>query len=329
LTLTKEIRIAILGIVAVTLFVLGYKYLKGNGLFSSTRVLLAEYDNVQGLTPSSYVQLKGFNIGSVKSIELSKEHPGKVLVTMNVDKDIQLPADTRASIISTDLLGTKAINLLAGQSTTFLSDKEYIAGTVELGTIENLGASATPAIDSAKTTISSLHQTITGINQILDAGTKENLRNTLKDLGETMHSFNQFAAELNAQRGKISALLANLESFTGTLKQNNGKVTQILANAETTTAHLKDLDMDGTLRELKETMQELQNTLTKINQGNGSMALLMNDDKLYRNLKNTLSTANDLLADINARPSRYINVNIFGKKQKNDCPPPLAPNANQ
>jgi phospholipid/cholesterol/gamma-HCH transport system substrate-binding protein len=73
---------------------------------------------------------------------------------------------------------------------------------------------------------------------------------------------------------------------------------------------------------------DLQTTINKVNNGNGSLAMLMNDDKLYKNLKNTLSTANNLLYDINARPSRYINVNIFGKKQKNECPPLPAPNAN-
>jgi phospholipid/cholesterol/gamma-HCH transport system substrate-binding protein len=96
---------------------------------------------------------------------------------------------------------------------------------------------------------------------------------------------------------------------------------------EATTANLKKVDFDATMDELKTTMNELQKTLGKINNGTGSMALLMNDDKLYKNLKNTLATANNLLADVNARPSRYINVAIFGKKNKNDCPPQPAPNA--
>jgi phospholipid/cholesterol/gamma-HCH transport system substrate-binding protein len=326
--ISKEIKIALLGIVAILVFVFGYNYLKGTGLFSTTRIVAAEYDNVQGLTPSSYVQLQGFNVGMVKSIELSKQHPGKVVVEMSVQDDIQIPVDSRAAIASLDLLGTKAVALTLGKSSQMVENNQLIAGDVALGTIETLGAAATPAIDNAKLTLSSLNQTIQSINQILDDKTKSGIQNTLSDVGKTMKSLSEFAAELNAQKAHISSLLANLDGFSDNLQKNNKTITGILNNAEVTTAHIKDLDLAGTLKELKTTMDGLQQTLDKVNNGKGSMAMLMNDDKLYKNLKNTLATANNLLADVNARPSRYINVAIFGKKNKNDCPPQPAPNAN-
>ena len=123
-------------------------------------------------------------------------------------------------------------------------------------------------------------------------------------------------------------MLDNLNSFAGNLNKNNTTITNVLHNAETTTANLSKLELQSTINELKDALEGMKATLNKMNNGTGSMALLMNDDKLYRNLKNTLATANNLLYDINARPSRYINVNVFGKKQKNECPPQQAPNAN-
>lgn len=327
--ISKEIKIALLGICAIVIFVFGYNYLKGTGLFSSTKTLFAEYDNVQGLTPASYVQIKGFTIGSVKTISMSKKNPGKVLIEMNINEDIKIPTDSRAFIVSLDLLGTKAVSLSPGISEKVLNNEAYIEGAVELGTIESLGASAGPAIDSAKVAIASLNQTIHNINNILDVNTQAHLKSTLTDLSNTMKDFSQFANELNAQREKISSLVNHLNSFAGNLDKNGNTITKLLDNAEATTANLKKLDFDGTMLELKKTMHELQTTLDKVNHGKGSMAMLMNDDKLYRNLKNTLSTANNLLADVNARPSRYINVAIFGKKNKNDCPPQPAPNANE
>lgn len=326
--ISKEIKIALLGICAILLFVFGYNYLKGTGVFSSSRIIFAEYDNVQGLTPACYVQLQGFTIGTVKDIELSETHPGKVLVSMSVDKKINIPADSKAAIISVDLLGTKAVDLVQGTSKQLVDDNGIIAGEITLGTIESLGASASPAIDNAKNVLASLDTTMHGINEILDAEGKSNLKHTLADLNKTMSDFKQFASTLNAQSEKIASLVSNLNSFTGTLDKNGATITKVLNNAEATTANLRKVDFEGTIRELKTTMDDLQTTLNKVNQGSGSMAMLMNDDKLYRNLKNTLATANNLLADINARPSRYINVAIFGRKNKNDCPPQQAPNAN-
>lgn len=327
-SISKEIKIALLGIIAIALFVLGYNFLKGSNLFSSTQTIKVEYDHVQGLTPASVVQIQGLTIGAVSMIEMSKEHPGKIVVSIHVDKGILIPNDSKASIISLDLLGTKAINLRLGSSTAMVQNNQYLGGEVILGTIENLSASATPAIENAKLTLASLDQTVHSINNILDIETQNNLKTTVADMSKTMKDFGQFANELNAQRNKISSLLTNLNAFSSSLDKNANTITSVLNNTQEATAKMKKIDFEGTVTELKSTMDDLQTTLHKMNEGNGSMALLMNDDKLYRNLKNTLATANNLLADINARPSRYINVAIFGKKNKNDCPPQPAPNAN-
>jgi phospholipid/cholesterol/gamma-HCH transport system substrate-binding protein len=326
--LSKEIKIAVLGIASIALFVFGFNYLKGKGAFSSSKVIRAEYDNVKGITPSSFVQLQGFNIGSVRKVMLSPTHPGKVLVEMSINEDIFIPEDSKASIASLDLLGTMAVVIKKGESKNPLREDQLMSGDVEPGTIESLGASAGPAIDNAKMTIASLDTTIRSINQILDVQTQQNLKNTISNLNSTMADFKQFADELNKQSSKINSLVTNLNSFSANLDKNNSTITKVLQNAETTTSNLSKVDFEGTVSELKKTLDDLQITLQKVNSGNGSLALLMNDDKLYKNLKNTLSTANNLLYDINARPSRYINVNIFGKKQKNECPPQQAPNSN-
>lgn len=325
---SKEIKLAILGIIAILMFIFGYNYLKGSGIFSSSKIVYAEYDNVSGLTPASYVQLQGFNIGTVKDIELSAQHPGKVRVTLQVDKKLNIPNDSRARIVALDLLGTKAVELVVGKSTINIADEGLLNGELALGTIESLGASAGPAIDNAKFTIASLDTTLHRVNEILDVPTQQHLKSTVNHLQHTMQDFSEFAATLNAQKNKITQLLDELHAFSANLNKNNQTINNVLKNAEHTTDNLSKVNFETTVNELQQTLLSLKSTLDKINQGNGSLALLMNDDKLYKNLKNTLSTANNLIYDINARPSRYINVNLFGKKQKNECPPQVAPNSN-
>ena len=180
--ISKEIRIGLLGIAAIVAFVFGYNYLKGTGLFSSTKNIFVEYENVQGLTPASYVQLRGFTIGSVKNIELSKRDPSKVLVCLSVDKTLAIPVDTRAKIVSLDLLGTKAVSLELGRSSEQVQNGQTISGMMESGMIESLGASAQPAIENAKNTIASLDQTIQSINTILDAETQKSVVELIEGL---------------------------------------------------------------------------------------------------------------------------------------------------
>jgi phospholipid/cholesterol/gamma-HCH transport system substrate-binding protein len=326
--ISKEMKLALLGIAAIALFVFGYSYLKGTALFSSTQILQAEYDDVQGLTPASYVQLQGFNVGTVKDIQLSKTNPGKVLVTLSIDKKLAIPNDSKAMIISSDLLGTKAVNLIKGSSTTLVEENAFLKGDITPGALDGISSAATPAIDQAAQTLASLDVTVKSMNNILDATTQANLKRSIEDAGKTMHDVSQFANTLNAQRAEVTRLIQNLNAFSSTLEKNGATITRVLNNAEVTTENLKKADLEGTIASLKGTLQKLETTIEQVSHGNGSMALLMNDDKLYRNLKNTLATANNLLADINARPSRYINVSVFGKKSKSDCPPPPAPNAN-
>lgn len=322
---TKEVKTGILGIVAILMFIFGYNFLKGTGVFSSNHNLYAEYDDVQGLTPASYVQIKGFTIGSVKSISMSEKNKGKVLISMSVNKNFNIPDDSKASIVSLDLLGTKAISILSGQSKNYLKNEGIMQGDVMLGTLESLSSSATPAIENANKVLSSLDKTVHGVNTILDENTQNNLKASIAKFNTTMTDFSQFANELNTQKSKITQLLNNLNTFSNNLNKNNNTINKVLNNAELTTSNLSKLQLESTVNDLKKTVQELHSTLNKVNNGNGSMALLMNDDKLYKNLKNTLATANNLLYDISARPSRYINVSVFGKKQKSDNPPQPAP----
>ena len=90
---------------------------------------------------------------------------------------------------------------------------------------------------------------------------------------------------------------------------------------------MKDVEFGRTVRELNVTIANLNTTLVKLNNGTGSMAMLMNDKKLYQNMSNTMETINNLLYDINARPQRYVNLSLFGRKIKDTSPPPPAPNS--
>lgn len=327
--ISNELRTGILGVLAIGVFVLGFNFLKGTGIFSNKRTVKAKYSNVQGLVPASYVQLNGMNVGLVNEIGFEKDNPNDIIVTMSVDKQVNIPTDSKAIIMSDGLLGNKVVKLELGKSSKFIEKNGSITGGLEIGMMDKLSNSVYPVISNVEKTIASLDTVMTSIKNVLNEETQRNLHSAVADVSSSMKDINELAKELGAQKGKITTMMNSLNAFTGNLQKNNQSITNIVKNAETTTSKLSKLELEKTVHNLETTLKELESTLGKLNHGDGSMALLMNDDKLYKNLKNTMATVNNLLYDISARPKRYINFSVFGRKIKNDTPPPAAPNTSQ
>jgi phospholipid/cholesterol/gamma-HCH transport system substrate-binding protein len=333
--ISNEVKTAILGIVAILAFIFGYNYLKGSGVFSSTKTIFVDYDDVQNIVPASYVKVQGFTIGSVKNIYLSKKNAGKVTVEMQIEKTFKLPEDTKAFIISTDIMGTKAIQLQLGKSLVEAKPNSFIKGDVQLGILEELGGSVKPVmakVDGAVTSIDGavkgLDGVIVSVQNVIDARTQANIRNTVASASKSMDELNLFVKELSAQRSKIAEIMNSTDKFTTNINSNNAKINSIITNADKTTVSLANTDIAGTVKELKNTLDELKITINKMNNGNGTLAKLMNDDKLYKNLNSTLATTNNLIYDLSKHPSKYVNLSLFGgRKGKNDSPPETAPNA--
>ena len=107
------------------------------------------------------------------------------------------------------------------------------------------------------------------------------------------------------------------------MSDKNEKVTKLLSNVEKTTDNFAKTDFNGTVEKLKTAVTNLNGMLEKVNSNNGTLGKLLNDKALYTNLNNTVHSANILLDDLRVHPKRYINVSVFGKKDKSG--PLLAP----
>jgi phospholipid/cholesterol/gamma-HCH transport system substrate-binding protein len=329
--IANEVKIGLLGLIALVTFVIGYNFLKGTGVFSSTKTVNVEYDNVQGLLVGGYVQINGLKVGSIKDIHFSKKNKGKIVVEMLVDKTISIPSDTKAIITSLDIMGTKAIDLAIGNSTTQLQNNEYLLSETKIGLIDELKGQVSPAITNIDKTVQSLDGVITNVESTLantlDATAQNNIKKSIAEARASMEQISALTKELNNQKAKIGLMLSEANTFTANLNKNNPNLNGIINDAKQTTARLKDVEFERTVRELNVTISNLNTTLDKLNNGTGSMAMLMNDKKLYQNLTNTMETVNNLLYDINARPQRYVNLSLFGRKIKETSPPPPAPNS--
>lgn len=311
---SKEARIGLLVAGAILIFFAGFYFLKGANIFSGENEYYVYYDDVQGLQASSPVLIKGMSVGRVASISLHEN--GKVQVVLAVDKDTEVPKGTVAKLASTDLLGGKAISLELTKSKELVQDEETLPAEVQGGIIDAISSEITPLLQDMRHAIGTLDTVLAGVNGVLDPTARENLRQSIANLDATMSNFNQISNRLNAESGQMANVIRNANSITTNLASNNERITRIIDNAAKTTDQLSQAPIEQTMKDLQSTINQLQTVANKLNSNEGSLGLLVNDPGLYNNLNSSLTTLNSLMADIEAHPTRYINLTIFGRKKQ-------------
>lgn len=312
---SKEAKIGLLVTIALLVFFAGFYFLKGANLFSGENEFYAYYDNVQGLQTSSSVQVKGLSVGRVSKIELIDSE--KVKVTIAVNKSVEVPVGTSAELASSDLLGTKIVKLNLGMGTEMLEDGATMPASIESGVIDNLSVEISPLIKDLRQVLTTLDTVLVGVSGVLNENTANSLANTITSLDMTMKNFSELSGKLNRESDELTAVIRNANSISANLAKNNESISNIIKNAEQTTNQLSNAPIEQTVNDLQSAANQLEGIMQKINNNEGSLGLMVNDKELYNNLSGSLQTLNELMADINAHPWRYINVTIFGKKKNN------------
>lgn len=315
MTFSKEAKTGLLVAISLLVFFAGFYFLKGANLFSGENEYYVYYDNVQGLQSSSSVQLKGLSVGRVSAIELVDSE--KVKVTLAVSKKVGVPIGTTAELASADLLGTKIIKLNIGTGTQLAEDGATLTGAIESGIIDNISLELSPLITDLRHVIATLDTVLIGVSGVLNENTANSLANTVTSLDVTMKNFSELSSTLNRESEQLAAVIRNANSITANIADNNQSISNIIKNAEQTTNNLSAAPIQETVKELQSAAGQLHNILQKVNNNEGSLGMMVNDKHLYSNLTQTIKTLDELIADINARPWRYINITIFGKKNKN------------
>lgn len=312
--ISKEVRIGLLVTIALVVLFTGFYFLKGASVFSGENKYYVFYDNVQGLQQSSQVQVKGMSIGRVSAIELNDDN--KVRVTIAIPKSREIPRGSIATLTSTDLLGTKAIALNMSANKEIAEDKETLPSSIEGGIIDAISVEITPLLQDIRHAVGTLDTVLVGVNGVLDAKAQENLKRSIANLDATMNNFSQLSSKLNGESNELASVIRNANSITGNLAKNNDRIANILKNAELTTDQLAKAPIEQTLKNLQAVIDDLQAVSNKMKSKDGSLGLLINDKELYNNVNSSLQTLNGLMSDIEAHPTRYINLTIFGRKKQ-------------
>nr|WP_225986673.1 MlaD family protein [Rufibacter sp. LB8] len=290
-----------LGIVAVAALYVGFLFLKGTNVFSSTRTFYVNYESVQGLAVSSPVVVNGFRVGLVKEMNLQAEKGNKILVALDIEKDIDIGDSTVAMLVSQDLLGGKSIELYMGRNTKRFKGGEYLIPFTRESITEVFTKRAMPVLETVDSTLIRL-------NSFLDKDAKRSIQAILLNAEATSEALRTIAM---ANQGNINQITSNLAGLTASLRQTEAKFSRLATNLNTLSDTLDVAAMNSAIRGLDSTVAQAQLTMRRLNENNGSLGKLMSDDSLYRNLNASSESLDALLKDLKANPKRYVHFSLL------------------
>ncbi|WP_338408657.1 MlaD family protein [uncultured Flavobacterium sp.] len=304
--LTRENKTAILVISAILLFIWGYSFLKGRDLFTNYKTFYVEYDNVEGLTKSASVTLNGLVVGKINEISIDKK-TGKLLVELQLKTDFPISKSSTATIYEPGFIAGKQIAIYPNYKDQSLAvDGDKLQGSIKLGLTASVSEKLIPIQDKLGKLMINADNLITGINNVLDKKGQGDLKNSLSELSKAIEQFHKASGSLNTilddNKSKINGVVSNFNKVSSDF----AKISDSLNKA----------DLGKTAKNLQKTLANVDKVMADLQAGKGTMGKMLNDEVLYNNLSKTSKELELLLQDVRLYPTRYVNVSLFGKKNK-------------
>lgn len=302
---TREIKTAILVISAILLFIWGYNFLKGKNLFDTSKKLYVVYESVEGLEPSSLIKLKGVTVGKVNSYKFLDNR--KVVVEMSITSNYPISKSSIAELTGSSPLGGKEIVIIPNDEDQQLAESgDYLKASSKLGLTDALAKQIEPLKDKIEKLLDNSNTLFANFNDVLNEKTKSNLKNSIAELNKTMTEFSAASKNLNQllaeNKTKLNSTVSNIDKTT--------------ANFAVISDSLSKANLGQTVKNLEKTLANVDKLMNDMEQGKGTMGKLMKDETLYNNFTKTSKELELLLQDLRLHPTRYINVSVFGKKNK-------------
>ncbi|MBU3927445.1 MAG: MCE family protein [Bacteroidetes bacterium] len=311
----KAYGIGLSFIVALVLFIWGFNFLKGNDIFGKETVYFSEYYQVNGLVNANPVMINGLRVGKVKDIYFNPDMSGRIIVSFTLSNDFPVPVNSVARIFSSDLMGSKAIDLVLGDSKQFALDGDTVKSQVEAGLMAEVNAQVQPIKKKAEDLLASMDTLVVAFQSIFNESARDNLKESFNNIRMTFENLENATGNIDnlvvTESGRISSILIRLDSLALILSQNKQNFNQIISNFKLISDSLAQSDIPATFSNINTTLADMQKLLSSIEQGKGTLGQLMVNDSLYNQLNNSAASLDSLLKDIRENPKRYVKFAVF------------------
>ena len=324
MSLKNRTKYTLIGaVILLSLFILiwGLNYLKGKKFFTADHTYYTSYQEIGGLSESSPVNINGFKIGQVSAIKLNMQKRGLVEVEFSIKPDYKIPKGTIAYLVSTDLMGTKAIELQLSHSDEYLSPYDTLQSGTEGSLKDQVSMQMLPLKHKVEDLLIELERSIGVIQKIFNEQSQNNIQSALAALSKSSINLAQMTDTLSGilfrQRSNLEQTIGNIRSITENLKANNKNIDKIIANLRRLTDSLSSQSYTQTLSALNRTMTNIDQTLQDLRVGKGTIGQLVVNDTLYLNLVKIIDQTHQLLIDFEDNPRKYLNFSIFDFSKHN------------
>ena len=301
--MNKELKIGLFAVLVMIASFFLLNYLRGEDIFDKEAEVVARYDNLEGLTASAPVYIKGYKAGKVAEVEYDSEN-AVFYVTCSVLKDFSITEDSKMAIYSTDIMGSKGVKLILGTSEELIEDGDTLSGVIEAGLMDGLAESISPLLAKVSTTIDSLGTTVSGMNRLLSDTNTKSVSRTLKNLETTVANVKELSWTVKGKSGEINDLIDNLSDFSSSLTDIATKADTTLTDINKIVATVSEADINGVVTSFKE-------LLDNVNDPDGSIGKLFNDSSVYNSVDSLLSDLNTLVSKIQENPKKYLKISVF------------------
>ena len=294
---TKEVKIAIAVIVSLACLFWGIEYLKGINLFTPVNFYYVHFNNVEGLTDSAPVSIKGYKVGQVREIIYDYE-TGSLRVQLSLDKDLKIPTGTKV-VIASDMLGTAHVELELANNSSYYKIGDELEGQTEVGMMDNISDDLLPSIVAMMPKIDSI---LTNLNKVV---ANPALSKSIDRLDNITANLEVSSRQLSSMMGRsVPGIMGNVNGITENLNTMTSDLKEVSAT-------LKSLPIDSTMNNVNATTKNLMLITQKVNGKDSSLGMLLNDKGLYNHMDKSLISLDSLITDVKKNPKRYINVKVF------------------
>ena len=303
--ITKEIKAGILVIASISLFIWGYSYLKGKDILNDYKTFFVKYDNVEGLASTAPITINGLVVGQVSGIKLQPN--GEILVQLQIKNDFPFSKSSVVAIYEPGLIAGKQLQIIPNfKDNSVAVSGDTLTSSVKKGLTDLVSDKLAPLQQKIEKMIVNADLLLTNLNEVLDTKSKENLKNSISNLSKTIEGINSVVDNTNSillnNKGNIDKTLSNLNKVS----TDFSKISDSLSKANITKV----------VTNLEKTLSNVDKIMNDLQSGKGSLGKMVKDDALYNNLEKTSKELELLLQDLRLNPTRYVNVSLFGKKNK-------------
>ena len=301
--MSKEFKIGLfaVGIMIVSFFLINY--LRGEDIFNREFEVSSRYQNVEGLVPSAPVYIKGYKAGKVVEVTYNPQTEDFEVIC-SIRNEFRVPADSRMTIYSVDIMGGKGVRIDLGTAETYAEDGDVLAPEFEAGLMDALAGSVQPLLSKVNATMDSLAVTVSGINSLLCESNRESIARTLSHLEMTLASVQKVSRSIEGRSDELSAFISDLSVLSEKMIAIAEKADSTMTGVNTIAASISESDINGVISSLKL-------LLDNINDPDGTIGRMFEDDSIYQSVDALLNDIDTLIGKIQENPKKYLRISVF------------------